>query len=520
MSKILEKTFEHKIVNISEVVPGYNPREELDIDQDFVESIKNLGILEPLLVRIKEEKYEIIAGHRRFSAAKIIGISDIPIIIKDINDEQAGHIAYIDNKERKNYSVIDEARHFLHMRTKYSWSLRDMEKSGYGNYVFINHKIGLLTLPKEVIKLLTQDNNLTERHCRLIIPLCNHKKLKEFFEENKDNFIPPENWDEEQEYWKYRLEQEVKLRQDYQIKIANQAVQNEWTAKSLEIRTRGLKKELDERMKEIEKEIEKGKKFNLIMDGVYFKSSSDMKEIRNNSVGIIVTSPPYLANKEYEKDIKDYENPIKWYKELLFNSFKEGFRVLVPGGYACLNINDIPNINTVLNKEGSSEMQPIIEIVHPIMKKIGFILKDIITWKKDDPWRNNPHVRYEGQEGRYRILPSHEYIFLYQKPGSRKPTPSQMIDSGITKEEWIEWAPGLWNIPSVRKNDDHPAKFPEELVLRLIKMYSFKGDIVLDPFLGSGTTIKVARELSRIGMGYEINIRYKPVIQNTLSLQK
>ncbi|OPL12651.1 MAG: hypothetical protein AVO34_06860 [Firmicutes bacterium ML8_F2] len=514
---------EHKIINIKEIVPGYNPRSSLDIDEDFIKSIKSLGILEPLLVRPKEGKYEIIAGHRRLKAAESVGITEIPALVRDLDDEQAEHIAYIDNKERKDYTPIDEACHFAYMKEKHGWSLRDMEKAGYGDHTIIRHKIGLLTLPERVAELLARANSLTERHCRHIVQLCDREKLTKIFAENRDNFIVPENWEseEEQEYWRWRLNQEIKYRQDYQIKLAEQTVQNEWTAKSLEIRVRELKEELDERMKKIKEEIEEGKKLNLIMDGIYFKSSADMKELQENSVGVVITSPPYLANKEYEEEeVKNHENPIEWYKDLLHKSFKECYRALMPGSYVCLNINDIPNINTVLEKDAPSEMQPIAEIVHPIMKEIGFRLKDIITWKKDDPWRNNPHVKYEEQEGCYRILPSREYVFLYQKPGTRKITPSQRIDSSIAKEEWAEWASGLWNIPSVRKNDDHPAKYPDELVRRLVKMYSFKGDIVLDPFLGSGTTVKVARELDRKGVGYEINEKYKPAIHAVLSSEE
>jgi DNA modification methylase len=90
------------------------------------------------------------------------------------------------------------------------------------------------------------------------------------------------------------------------------------------------------------------------------------------------------------------------------------------------------------------------------------------------------------------------------------------MKGGIKKDEWKQWVSGLWNIPSVRKNDDHPAKFPQELVERLVLMYSFPEDRILDPCLGSGTTAIVSKKLGRTPYGYEKNMSYKETILKNL----
>ena len=113
-------------------------------------------------------------------------------------------------------------------------------------------------------------------------------------------------------------------------------------------------------------------------------------------------------------------------------------------------------------------------------------------------------------------MPSTEYIFILKKEGKREITATQKIESSLDKEDWAKWMTGKWDIPSVNKNDDHPSKFPDELPRRLIKMFSCINDNILDPFLGSGTTIKIARELNRVGYGYEIENKYKSIIENNL----
>ena len=130
---------------------------------------------------------------------------------------------------------------------------------------------------------------------------------------------------------------------------------------------------------------------------------------------------------------------------------------------------------------------------------------------------SNPQVTYHQKvkHGTYRILDNTEYLFIFEKVGDAK------LPCGpkISKEEWKEWVDGVWEIPPVKGEKDHPAPFPEELVRRLVKMYSFEREIVLDCFGGTMTTVKVARDLDRVGIGYEKDEKYKPVIIKKLGVK-
>jgi DNA modification methylase len=149
-------------------------------------------------------------------------------------------------------------------------------------------------------------------------------------------------------------------------------------------------------------------------------------------------------------------------------------------------------------------------------------LSDIIVWVKSKnahsmdiskAWsEKTPHTGY-------RIHINHDPVYIFRKKGERDvPSKEAELNSRIKKEEWNQWASGIWMIDRVWKQEGHPAIFPDELVSRLVRMFSYEGDTVLDPFLGSGTTVKVARDLNRHGIGYEREIQYKPVIMEKLGV--
>jgi DNA modification methylase len=148
-------------------------------------------------------------------------------------------------------------------------------------------------------------------------------------------------------------------------------------------------------------------------------------------------------------------------------------------------------------------------------------LTDHIIWKKSLNWKKRPDVSFneETLHCSYRILANWEPIYIFRKKGERTvPSEDVVLKSKLTKEQWTAWAQGVWSIEPVRKQEGHPAVFPDELPHRLIKMFSYEGDTVLDPWLGSGTTIKVARELNRVGIGYEKEAQYKEVIMRKLGI--
>jgi len=197
-------------------------------------------------------------------------------------------------------------------------------------------------------------------------------------------------------------------------------------------------------------------------------------------------------------------------------------RVLVPGGKICINFGDIHTYGT--KNGGKPEVKLMGHHYVEILGKHGLRLLDPITWKKchpgkkDSNWFTNPQVTYHARvrHGTYRFLRNTEHIFIFEKDGDAGRTyPPQ-----ISKDEWRQWVDSVWEIPPVRKQTDHPAQFPEEIPRRLIKMFSCKGEIVLDPFTGSGTTNQVARDLDRVGIGYEKDDKYKPVIMKKLGVKE
>ena len=183
-----------------------------------------------------------------------------------------------------------------------------------------------------------------------------------------------------------------------------------------------------------------------------------------------------------------------------------------------MNVGDILTYGSRVN--GKPEIELIGHHILGIMQNHGMRLRDRVIWNKGYNWVNNPQVSYHQgiQHTSYRVLNNFEYIYVFQKDGERDVPFDLECDSKISKDEWKEWVDGVWEIPPVRRQKGHPAQFPEEIPRRLIRMYSYKGDIVLDCFGGSMTTVKVANELGRIGIGYEKEEKYKPVIMEKLGL--
>lgn len=253
--------------------------------------------------------------------------------------------------------------------------------------------------------------------------------------------------------------------------------------------------------------------------GVFFKDSSNMSELADESVGLVVTSPPYGVGMEYEQGIS-LEDHLK----MLGKVFSEAVRVLIPGGKICINFGDIHNFGT--RNGGKPEIKLMGHHYQAMLEKHGLRLIDTIAWKKCTPgkrdfnWFANPQANYHDKtrHGTYRIINNTEHIFVFEKDGARNVSPELEETSKLSKEEYYKYNDGVWEIPPVRGEKGHPAPFPEELVRRLINMYSYKGDIVLDPFGGTMTTVKVAKELDRIGIGYEKEKKYKPAIMKKLGI--
>ena len=245
----------------------------------------------------------------------------------------------------------------------------------------------------------------------------------------------------------------------------------------------GVKKILDKNENKIPKELEN--KFIL-------GSADNMKELPDNSVHLIITSPPYNVSKEYDEDLS-----LKEYLQLLENSFRETFRVLVNGGRACINVANL----------GRKPYIPLSDYISKMMIEIGFNMRGEIIWNKAAS--ASPSTAWGSwQSAANPILRDiHEYILIFSKGDYKREKGKK--ENTISKEQFMEWTKSIWtfNAESAKKIG-HPAPFPEELPYRLIQLYSFKGDIILDPFMGSGTTAVAALKSDRKFIGYEISKEY------------
>jgi len=254
-------------------------------------------------------------------------------------------------------------------------------------------------------------------------------------------------------------------------------------------------------------------------DGEIFFQSSDGKItiihgdfltttlIPESSVDLIVTSPPYNVDIHYEsfRDDISYEKYLEFTEKWL----KNALRLLKPDGRMCLNIPLDKSKGRV--EEG---FQSVYSDVLTIAKKVGWKYFSTIIWNEQNISRRTAWGSWLSASAPYVIAPVEVIVILY-KGRWRKTSGSGISD--ITRDEFIEWTNGLWTFPGEsRKNIGHPAPFPVELPKRCIKLFSYVGDTVLDPFLGSGTTLIACALLNRRGIGVEIEKKYCEIARRRL----
>lgn len=228
------------------------------------------------------------------------------------------------------------------------------------------------------------------------------------------------------------------------------------------------------------------------LDKIYCKSSEIMNEIPDYSVHLMVTSPPYNVKKEYDEDLS-----LEEYRTLLKTVFKETYKKLVTGGRACINVANL----------GRKPYIPLHSYIIEDMLDIGFFMRGEIIWNKassaspSTAWGSwlsaaNPVLR-----------DIHEYILVFSKESFSRKRKNKI--NTITSEDFMEWTKSVWTFPAVSaRSIGHPAPFPEELPHRLIQLYTFKDDVILDPFCGSGTACLAAIKDGRHYIGYDIEEKY------------
>lgn len=229
------------------------------------------------------------------------------------------------------------------------------------------------------------------------------------------------------------------------------------------------------------------------IDTIFRASSEEMRELPDCSVHLMVTSPPYNVGKEYDNDLT-----LEEYLAFLKRVWKETLRVLVPGGRACINVANV----------GRKPYIPLHASIMRDMIDLGFLMRGEIIWDKAasaststawGSWQSatNPTLR-----------DTHEYILVFSK-GSYRRDKMDGRKSTISKEEFLEFTKSVWGFPSESaRKVGHPAPFPVELPYRLIQLYTFSDEIVLDPFMGSGQTALAALKAGRRYVGYELSEEY------------
>jgi len=245
--------------------------------------------------------------------------------------------------------------------------------------------------------------------------------------------------------------------------------------------------------------------------------SRQMSELKDESVHLITTSPPYWQLKDYGTENQiGFHDDYETYINHLNLTWQECFRVLHKGCRLCINIGDQFARSTYY---GRYKIIPIHTEIIKFCEMIGFDFMGQIIWQKATTMNTSGGASIMGSYPSPRngiVKLDFEYILLFKKQGSApKPSKEQKENSLMTNEEWNTYFNGHWYF-SGAKQDKHLAMFPEELPHRLIKMFSFPGETVLDPFMGSGTTALASRNLNRNSVGYEINPDFIPIIKEKI----
>jgi len=248
--------------------------------------------------------------------------------------------------------------------------------------------------------------------------------------------------------------------------------------------------------------------------------SKRMELIPDESVHLVVTSPPYWNLKDYGNDdaIGKSASTYEEYFESLRIVFKECVKKLVPDGKLIVNIMPIL-LPGKASKFKRRVTKTVIKDLEEFMNSLGnMYFHSLYIWDKRKAVRFSSWGSYPYPPNLLSTYP-YEWIIVFSKSGKRSRVSKEIKEaSKVTHEEFTNWVQNsIWDFqPASAKHEGHPAPFPEELPRRCIRLYSFVGDTVLDPFAGSGTTLKVARELGRNSIGYEINPNYKSIIRNKI----
>ena len=247
------------------------------------------------------------------------------------------------------------------------------------------------------------------------------------------------------------------------------------------------------------KEIINQNKISKLRNKIITKSSENMNELIDNCISLTITSPPYNIGKDSDEDLSDDE-----YWKMITKVFEEVYRVTESGGRLVVNVANL----------GRKPYIPFSKYFIEIILEIGFLMRGEIIWQKSKGANANFAWGSWLSPSNPVIRDIHEYCLVFSKDSMKN---SAKGEPTIEKDEFMESTLSIWNItPARAKKIGHPAPFPVELPKRFINLYSFKNDLILDPFIGSGSTAIAAKLLDRDYIGYELNPEYVKIAKNRL----
>jgi DNA modification methylase len=229
------------------------------------------------------------------------------------------------------------------------------------------------------------------------------------------------------------------------------------------------------------------------LDQIFCHTSETMTELPDSSIHLMVTSPPYNVGKDYDEDLS-----LEDYLAFLDRVWKETKRVLVPGGRMCINVANL----------GRKPYIPLHAFIAEQAIALGFLMRGEIIWNKAASASPSTAWGSWRSAGNPTLRDVHEYILVFCKDSFKRQNPA-LRENTIGRDEFLEFDKSVWNFAAEpARKIGHPAPFPVELPRRLIQMYTFQDEVVLDPFMGSGQTAIAAIKSNRHYIGYEIEENY------------
>lgn len=549
------------------VYSGRNPRHEMRGLEELAENIKKYGVRQPVIVRPKEEKFEVVCGERRVRASKMAGLKEVPAILRALTDRQADIERLIENIQRDDLTNVEKGDAVIAYASDYDITYKEIANdvgvpySTLKKWLYVSHSLS------EEVRRFLYGNLIMDTHAR-VLAKYDHPTQDKLLQVIRKRELTPTQTENLSKLYDENPNgdlDELAL-QAKGLKLVTKLVPKEELPKRPHpSKGKPRKKKTKRKISETRKDTEKRKKakkekkpkppppllpdekekLEKYMERARAKKARDLKKERKrrgefmqakaelmeknmseidlehsivigdargilklfpeSCVDLVITSPPYFDLKEYpENPLGITTQTIEGYLQDLRDVFSECFRVLKDGRFFCI----------VVGQFTSEEVSYFIpSYIVQLLERIGFKYRREHVWVKplgiQGIWNRGTTSFLKNPFPRNAMINiHHEHILVFQK-GDK---PEVFYGKNpLTEKEVKEYCWSVWEL-QVSEEKDHPAPFPDVIPKRLMKMYSYEGEVVLDPFLGSGTCIKMAKTLKRRSIGIEVNSQYLPLI--------